>query len=285
MYSGIPTNIYRDGNPHDPGFPHPYVKAIVHGAVVEARYLGEPPCPLVPAWFFEEQAQWWCLGSEADVRPVLREHFLTVPTTTADGVVACDTSWTLDVTGANSQIAALASSGLGVARLTAGDANGRSAAIFKSTSALLPSSADGFWIRSRVQLGSVANITAIVGLHDLAGSDFAYATFVSSGSANWQFFSSKDTSSTSGATATAGAASTYVWLDMLLCTSVFFALWVNGDGPYFSTTNVPAAADSMTPFIQVSSGTTATKTFDADHYFLDAVDGTVVHPTDPVLKP
>ena len=281
MIFGVIRGIYRDGDPHDPGNPTPYVVAKLNsGGLVRATYAGSPPPPLSTCVFWSDGGVYYhVLGTYGlDVRPVLREHFLTVPTTTADGAVACDTPWTLDVSGASSQVAQAASSGLGVARLTAGNAVGRSATLQKTALNILASSADGFWMSARIQVGSTSDVDLSLGLD---GSTEQSVFYSSASTAYWELVSG---SATFVPTATVVATSTYYWADIVTVPGGFCALWVSGDGPYVETVDVVSTSGELFPYARVISNTTATKTFDVDNYFLDAIDGEIVHPTSPLLK-
>ena len=283
---GIPTAIFRDGDPFDLGRPQPYVKAMLtEGPEVTAYYSGEPPPPLVPCRMWTDGTEYWVHGPNADVRPVLREHFLTVPTATVDGVVACDTPWTLDINGANSQLVARASTGQGVARLVAGDADGRYCDIGKDGNAIFPSTADGFWVQSKFQIpSSVASVQARIGLFGPNGTPGAGFGMNASTSANWSMYVDDVTSSELVVTATVAAAAAFHWADIFYSPGVFAACWVDGSGPYVGTTSPPDLDDDIEPRIRVTSQTTVTKELYVDCFFCDAIDGPIRNPsTDPLL--
>lgn len=289
MPLGVVSGIFREGDPQDPGTPTPYVEATIAGAggLIPCRYYGNPPPPLSICEFSEIGGSWFCEGTrQADFRTVFHEDFTICPTVTVSGTtLGADTPWGTFLFGTGSRIDALTGSGLGVCRLTAGNANGRAALAFKTVDSILPSTADAYWLHSRAQLGtSAASIIASIGFSDGAGTaDVAFARFAPTAFANWAHITAKDTVFGGAETPVVGAVDGYHDFDIILNPGVFSALWIDGSGPYVDTATVPAGTDTLTIFLWVVSLTTATKTLDVDSITLTAINGDIAHPTEHPL--
>lgn len=286
MPTGVVTNLYRDGDPQDPGSPTPYVEASIAGvgSGVPCRYYGNPPPPLSVCEFTDMGGIWFCEGpKEYDLRQVLHEDFTICPTATADGTIACDTSWLLDINGAGSQVAQNTGSALGAALLTGGAASSRYSAIYKTAGAFLVGAADAFWVTVRMQPSETSLTTIQAGLTDYpTASDAIRAVYAPAVDTNWRLNTTKDTTSTAISTAVAGAVQ-YFTLDLVLVAGTFGAIWVDGDGPYVKTDNVPDTADTLQPFAIVTSGTTATRSVSVDYLTVTAINGDLAHPTEHPL--
>lgn len=285
MPTGVVTGIFRDGDPQDPGSPIPYVEASIAGAGVQScRYYGNPPPPLSVCEFTDVAGTWFCEGAkEYDLRRVLHEDFTTCSTVTVSGTaLVADTPWGTALSGTSAQIAALTGSGLGVARLTSGTTVNRSALIVKTVDAILPSAADAYWLHTKAKLGtSAVDIDTYIGLSDgSAASDYVFARWIPSVNTVWSLSTLKDGVAGGATSATAGAVDGYHDFDLIFVPGIFAALWVDGDGPYAATSNIPAGTDTLTVFARCVSTTAATKTLDVDFVTLTAINGDLAHPTE-----
>lgn len=283
---GIVTGIFRDGDPNDPGDSEPYaVVRLQEGPEVEATYSGQPPPPSTWVEVWSNGTTYHIDGShDLDARVVLHDDFTRVPTTAAGTTtVACDTPWVCSISTGGS-ISQLTGSQLGVALLATGAANGRLAYMTKDDTAFSMDAADALWLSTKVDAAVLTtNMVAYVGFSNVALTDQCCMLFLPSSSANLLGYTVKDSSGTA-TDLIRTAANEYVDLDIVLAPGSFASFWINGDGPYTSTTNIPTSGDSMQPFFYVTTTEAASKYVAVDNVTVKALNGTIANPaTDPLL--
>lgn len=283
---GIVTSLWREGDPQDPGSPEPYATVrLQEGPEVNATYSGEPPPPLTWVELTQDGLTYHVDGShDLDSRTVLHDDFTRVPTTAAGTTtIACDTPWVCSISTGGS-ISQLTGSQLGVALLATGAANGRLAYMTKDDTAFSMDAADALWLSTKVDAAVLTtSMIAYVGFSNVALTDQCCMLFLPSSSANLLGYTVKDSSGTATDLIRA-AANEYVDLDIVLAPGSFAAFWVNGDGPYVSTTNIPTSGDSMQPFFYVVTLESASKYVALDYVTVRALNGTIANPaSDPLL--
>ncbi len=293
----LTTNIYRRGNPLDPGDNTPYVKAL-HAmgenpdtgepivGEIHAAIAGEPPPLLCYAEFdTDDGSNWYCRGPlDAHVEPVLRDHFLVGR---PGGGELPGWAFDFDGTGSGAGAAQATGVGRGVVRITTRDGASAAAWIEKDIGAVAPLSPDAHQAFIDLGLATVMNRAVNFGWASAGDSltDAVRCQYNSSSSPVWSMIAGKDGSNSTADSPHAPTAGVAQGFDLLWVPGTFAALWVDGDGPYLVTSNVPTSGDNLTPFVRVISvSTTGSKTVDLDAFFTDALYGTVAHPQqDPLL--
>lgn len=282
---GIVNGIWRDGDPQDAGSPEPYCTVkLQEGPTVPATYSGQPPPPSTWVEVWSNGTSYHVDGShDLDARTVLHDDFTRVPTTAAGTTtIGCDTPWVCSI-GTGGSISQLGS-GLGSALLFTGAAIGRTVYMTKDDGAFSMTAADGLWLSANVDAGVFpTNLVAHVGFANVALTDTC-TLFVSTGaSTDYLGWAVKDGSAT-GQGLSRAVSNEFVYLDILLVPGVFASFWINGDGPYTITTNIPTSGDSMQPIIYTQTTEAASKALAIDYVTVTALNGTIANPaSDPLL--
>lgn len=176
------------------------------------------------------------------------------------------------------------SAGVGVAELTSTATSGQYAMARGDFAALALAGAVGYWFRAELTPRSVSSAFVEAGLCDSDRTDYVRFLFDTSVDATYWRFESRDNTTQNALTLPhAAAADTFVTLDIVFVTTIFAAGWLNGDGPYTLTANLPSA--SLTPYVLSGTRTSAAKTVRLESVRLDALNGTIINPAvDPMLR-
>lgn len=274
--TGIVTGVDRESR---------VVHADVHGAQVDARYLGDPPWPLSTC-LFQQGPSWVCLGPIGDRRRVLVDDFMFLNTNDFNPDLVGDTLWA----NTNGEVTyATVSDAAGAIRLsmtvgTAKHINKRGSAVALETNRV-------WHLESRVRLND-PDVQLRVGLGDSNVIDMSawvpaatdagvVATLgvdpVFSQQVTLDTFAG--TSSTSVTTGETNPEDTWVWVDLMVLGGQWACLWMDGSGPWVSTTYIPDTSYAeVTPFFEGFS-TTGTTSADIDYCGLSLVSD-VADPTD-----
>lgn len=170
--------------------------------------------------------------------------------------------------------------GHGVAELSTSATDDSLAAVTGDAGALAldADGVSGYWLHAEVALRSVSDIAAVLGFNSAALTHVAWIAFDTDvDSTRWRFSTRGGGSVTTAnmPEATAPAADTFQRFDVIL-TPDFAAAWVDGDGPYPSTTNLPT--DDVTPAVGVFTRTSSSKSIRIDQVRVRAIYGAVVAP-------
>jgi hypothetical protein len=305
-HAGIVTNLYRKGHaaihPGNPATPVVHCTALEASlarltveerarlSLLPATFDAEPP-PLCVHTLDAANHELHVAGlTHGKVEPIVHDHFTNYK---PDGFA--DTFWTVTQwgpqtgAGAVAGIVQTATDGHGVIVMAARGAAGATLEFGKFARAIAPLAQGALWVRSRVYFPAAYGLTnrsVLVGLIDAwsptQGAVFNYNPAASS---TWLGLTGPPIW---GVVTIPGVVTTDTWydLDLLLDgTQQFAAFWVNGDGPYTLTTNLPTG--SITPHISITTTPAASPQafMYVDNYFLDVVRGADIrHPTyDPAL--
>lgn len=230
--------------------------ALTSGERILAAYFSKgprTPWPLCTATFQQSHGSWLCTGPIGDRREILREDFTIVPTVTGTGagaVVACDTPWTAvsgSLASAVSQNNFAGGDGAGVARLAyAAAAGGTALTLRKDIGCLaVPVAPMAAHFAARVAVGSLATPQSYLtaGFFFSTGSDAAFmiiGDFTVGGALALFATQPNGAGRAQAAQGTTPVANTWYWIDIIM-TNSFCAGWIEGDGPYVNTTNLPTA--------------------------------------------
>lgn len=265
--------------------PHPLAPGVsfdtlaeLRGAEVPAAWIGpDSPCPLTEQYLTDDGNI--VLGQvNGAPEELLREHFARVQNVTAGATVFDgDTNWGCSIsTGGQINQAGSSAGGSGVAILLVNGAASRVTRINKDDAAVSLGGVEA--LRWRCDLPACSTDSAVqfvfVGLGNNALSRRAMALLdLSAGTGvPWSAHTFDGTSANSvQTTETTGT----VYLEGLLVPGEFFALWANGDGPYWTTLGIPTTADSIQPIVRISSDASTPIAVYPDLFFLDAPVGVV----------
>lgn len=261
------------------------VRADIAGVVVPAApYLGDPPWPLSACWFFNAPA-YTCLGPIGDKRVAFADDFNFY---TAGTPLIGNTGWTAGGTAGSLSTPANPTDANGVLRLAV-NVNPSSYFIRKTLQLVTLTETRCYWVSARVRqsVATAASGGMSVGLADTTVMAASGGGAASAG-AYFDIYSSQSVvqSAASGSlgpatSAEAVAADTWCWADLLVAGGQWVAGWINGSGPWVSTSAVPSTAnDSVTPFVRGTCVSGTTNNVDVDYFSLAQVDlGTTADPT------
>lgn len=253
-------------------------------------YRGLPPPPLSICYFSDlGGGQFVCEAPLGDSRVVVHEDW-TIFTAPSGTLYTGDTPWTIRENNAGGSSVAIANVDMqGAVRLLQQTTAGNYRSFAKDIGILPPTPAAVVWYSERMRLGAVAGelLTTRDDVHGLgdaaqwtgfaAGNDVAAWRFVPSVSANWQLYVGAGGVATLTVSATAGTTG-IVTFDIVYAPGLWVAGWVDGDGPYVVTANVPDQATALAPgfmlFLDAGAAGDRYVTVDWQHleYLSEAVD-------------
>lgn len=260
------------------------VRAEIAGVVVPAApYLGDPPWPLSACWFFNAPA-YTCLGPIGNRRWSFQDDFNFY---TSGTPIIGGTGWTAGgAAGGSLSTPNNPTGGAGVLRLT-NTTVGATYFIRKTLQMVTLTDTRVYWMSARVRAQN-ASVALKVGFADtnvmndgaVASTDAAAFAYIGGSGGTNNLIASAGTSSTSLATGETITSGTWAWIDVMVAGGQWCALWVDGSGPWHTTSTVPTTSqDSVTPFVGVTN-TGASNYVDVDFASLAVVDvATTADPT------
>lgn len=252
------------------------VRAEVGGVIVpEAPYLGDPPWPLSAAWFFNAPA-YTCLGPIGTRRWAFQDDFNFYDSTppvvsggwTANGDAGGSLSTPNNPTDGN-----------GVLRLTNTTAGGPGYFVRKTLEMVTLADTRVYWLSARVRTSDASNgIDVGLGVSNVmlggapAATDAQVAASLMSASGTNVLYTTAGTSTSTLSTGEFTVNNTWLWVDVMVAGGQWAAMWVDGSGPWSTTTDVPSTAqDSVTPYLLVSNRGASTR-LDIDYASMATVD-------------
>lgn len=246
---------------------------LASGAAVDAYFMGEPPWPLSTA-MFDGAPEYVCLGPLGNRRVAFADDFNFY---TAGTPLIGNTGWRAGGTTGSLSTPANPTDGNGVLRLTNNNAGSRYF-IRKSLKMVTLSDTRVYWMAARVRQ-SDASVSMRVGLAESnvmdtggtgAATDANVGMFVLGAASTSQLQTIAGAGVTTTDTGESAAADTWIWIDVMVAGGQWAAGWVDGSGPWYTTTDVPSASqDSVTPY--VNSGSAGTNNVDVDYVMLAQV--------------
>lgn len=253
--------------------------SLLGGPTITAAYLGDPPCPRSTVAIERfGNGSWIVLGQIGDRRVICHDDFLYM-----DATQWGDTQWTgVGTLGALGGFTS--SDSQGVARLTTNAVAFQWGGLSKTNQNITLPSTDALWVSGRVNVGSTTSMGALVGLANsgsynfsaIAAGDACVALYWDTGgSLTWKLRTTNGASNTDTDTSVAIAASTWYDFDIVVVGGSWAAIWVNGIGPFTSTTSIPPAntTPSPQPAITVIPIAAASRVLEVDWFHLERCTG------------
>lgn len=251
---------------------------LLGGPTITAAYLGFPPCPrsIVAVERFGN-GSWLVLGQIGDRRQILHDDFLYM-----DASRYGDTQWTgvgtLGAIGGNST-----SDAQGVARLTTNAVAFQWGGFTKTNQNITLPSSDGLWVSGKLNVSATTSMGALVGLANSTSYDFSAIAagdacvalyWDTGGTLTWKMRTTNGASSND--TDTGVPVTTFnVDFDIVVVGGSWAAIWVNGIGPFKSTTNIPPAntTPSPQPAFSVIPIAASSRVLEVDWFHLERCSG------------
>lgn len=241
-------------------------------------YAGDPPPPLSKCWFVAIGNKLVCTSPAGEGRVVLHDDFLHVATPSVTTYLG-DTPWVLRGSqGTRVQDVASLGDAQGVMRyLTNANAN-NFVSESKSTDALVaPTPPAAIWWSGRYAINSLTSVVSRWGLGNTATwtigalADAVAWDYASTTSANWLL----STAATSGLTLTdtgiPADINTWHAFDLMFIPDVWAAGWIDGAGPFVSTTAIPTSTDALQPGVILLTLAAAAKRLYSDWVHVELV--------------
>lgn len=258
------------------------VRAVLAGGqAIESTYFGDPPWPFSQAAFVPVGPHWHCDGALGDRRVVLHDDFTFVGTTPNFG----DTPWVASGTGTTTATAG-PTDFQGLVRLQTPN----TALTFRSNYKTLdlvhpPTPPAALWWSSRLYPASNVTTSLVyrAGLADTDWSNTPADRVILERSSTvgtvWTLVTASGGSSTTVDTAVTQADSEWITADIMYVPGVWAALWIDGAGPYISTSNIPTTAEPIVPGVYVAALAASARAVLIDWMHLEVVDP-IVSPFD-----
>lgn len=278
---GTVTGIDRANNRVGARLDDGYAQWLTDGAQ-GFPYRGAPPPPLSRCWFSDlGRGQWVCEGPLGDSRVILHDDFTRVGASAAF-VQLDDTPWTETTNNATSNyIQSTEALQTGAVVLRQQTTLGNFTSIHKDIGIVMPDPTlspitlwfSALWHPGNVLDTTLTSLSTEIGLGDLAlwsffgaGYDGVIMRYDAAGSANYQFLTATAGANTATVTPTPAAA-TFSAVDIVYAPGLWAAGWVDGDGPYVNTTNLPPVGTALAPGTQLrlNAGVTRYSTVDFIH--------------------
>ena len=242
--------------------------------ILYPKYRGDPPPPLSYVDLEQIQPGVWRvsgIGPVADRRNILRDDFSLV-VRNGTGTVWGDTIWA--ESGAGTVTQSNAAGGIGVADF---DTVTTGVALTKGDQSVVLDATLGYWLSCSIALGARTSVFNGAGFSNLAGTTQALVGYSDAA------FIVQLTTVSGGVTTVVDLGSftptnnVFFTVDLLLVPGVFAAAWLDGQGPYVSTTNIPAVGAMVQPYIIQNSVPASSK-----HLYVDWIR---VEAFSPVANP
>lgn len=230
-----------------------------------AQYLGDPPPPLTRCEFTPvSSGKFICRGPLCNTRVILHDDF--VNTASQYG----DTPWRR-VQSAPFATGQATNLGAGVLYLQP-VANTATGVAKDTSSCVAPTGTQAYWISCRVAT-NLNTSDCLIGLSSDTLSDrIDLRGWGQAGTMGLE--TTKATVGTTVNTATSNPANNvFITLDMIY-TATWAAGWVNTDGPYVSTTNIPTAATTPYWYSSIGGAAGSLQAY-CDWYHLEKVDAVI----------
>lgn len=248
------------------------------GTPITAYFLGTPPWPLSTC-VFDDGPEYHCVGPLGYRRESFADDFNYY---TAGTPLIGNTGWTLGGVGTAST-PNNPSDGNGVLRMTH-TAVSNPVFIRKTLQMVTLTATRVYHMAARVRIDNLTYSSIAVGLADTrvinnsapAATDAAAFAWLSGAGGSYNtLYTAAGGSGTSTSAGEQVADSTWVWVDVMVAGGQWAAMWVDGSGPWFSTTNVPSTSqDSVTPFVR-GHGDLGTTLADVDYVEFSVMDAEV----------
>ncbi len=248
------------------------------GTVVRAMTRsGRWPPPLSKVWVDRHSpSHWEVVDTITPVRDVFNEDWNTIADT--NPTVFADTLWgeaTVGTSGVVQQSPA-GTTTTGCADMFTGATINNTETLFKDFASTTVRADQAYWLSASLAVESLATMRVDLGLTDLAGGTYAVWIYDTALSANSQFQDNDGVGTSITIThPTIPVINTFFYVDILFVPGSFVAYWLNGDGPYWSTTGLPPVATQMAPKFEVVTHANATRVLYCDwvrfQTFTDAV--------------
>lgn len=238
---------------------------LASGAAVDAYFMGDPPWPLSTA-MFDGAPEYVCLGPLGFHRPIFRDDFMWLNTADFAPDLIGDSSWNGAGTGTIT-LPSDPSDAAGMVRLSP-TTGGNNYYIQKRDRQVELNADRVYWLTARVRAND-ANTWIRVGLgnsdvinsavYTPASTDAGAVAFIdASGTLYTNMNTYRGTTVTGVTSGEEAAQDVWMWVDLMVAGGQWAALWVNGSGPWFNTTEVPdTTVRSVTPFFEVFSNSGA----------------------------
>ncbi len=170
--------------------------------------------------------------------------------------------------------------GFGVAKVTTGATNGDQMQVFKDVAGVQLSADIALWHSFKVALTTSASTGVYIGFSDGGANDCYVRYDTSIGDTTWNLITSSAGTTTTGLV-TGPTSVVFQTIDIVLMPGQFAAAWVDGDGPYVSTVNIPATGTTtrIQHIVVTNSGVTHSILLDWTHFeqFLQPVHPTLLY--------
>lgn len=256
------------------------VRAEIAGVIVpQAPYMGDPPWPLSACWFFNAPA-WTCLGPIGNRRVAFADDFTFVRTAGSAEAIG-ETGWVAGGdAGGSLSTPANPTDASGALRLT-NTTVGTGYYIRKSHQMVTLTNTRCVWMSARVRT-SVPADGVFIGLADPLAMSMTTGSLSTAAGTSLVLYTPSSTgtilvtiSGVNSQSSLAGegiSADTWVWADVMVVGGQWAAVWVDGSGPWVSTSVLPdTTRDSVTPYVSVRNAG-ASNTLDVDYVSLSLVD-------------
>lgn len=248
-------------------------------------YFGEPPAPLSRAWFTEiASGVHVCVGSVGDARIVLHDDF-TIVFVPALGFVANDTQWVARATGGTFAQDTSVADKQGAMLMTTNAVLFAAVGMSKDTSAINPPTAPAaLWWSGRFRAGAtITTMAARAGLGEsgvwafaaLGGATTAsvFVDYNTATSANWLLQTATTAAATATNTGIPVVGAQWYWFDVVYVPGLWATCWIDGSGPYVSTSTIPAAATPLSVGHGVFTSAASARQASIDTSHLEYVPG------------
>lgn len=245
-------------------------------------YAGAAPAPLSKAWFTETASGvYLCMGNVGDSRVVLHDDYTFVGT---NGVANYqgDTPWVIQGSGGTRiQDATTLGNALGVVRYLTNATTNNFVAESKDSDAfamLTPPAA--LWWSGRCAINT---LTSHVARWGVGSTPMWNVTGANHDSVTWEYASNIGANWTIATAATSGFsrldtgipadADTWHDFDLVFVPGEWAAGWIDGSGPYISTTAIPTSTDALQPGLISFTLANAAKRLYCDWQHVETIPG------------